>query len=808
MAEAGYLNFDLEIERAAQGYRAQVLSAPAGEARADLLPLARLDPAAEPQAVGGQLFEALFRDEVLTCWRRSLDRAQQQGKGLRLRLRLTQTPELANLPWELLYDRSRQRFLALSPETPLVRYMDLPEPPPELAPQLRLRVLVVIASPRGLPSLDVAREWANLQKGLADLQRRGIVTLDLLAPPTLEALQGQLQRHAYHILHFLGHGAFDPASNDSVLMVETEDGLAQAVTGEAFSTLLHGHDQLRLALLNACQGAETSESDPYSGVAQRLVRGGVPAVIAMRTAISDEAAITLARSFYAALANGAAVDTALAEARKTLFTGCCAGEWATPVLYMRAAEGRLWRQPAAEPVHWARKLALPVALILAVILAAAAVYNFIGPTRMDPANTLNIAVTEVATLDAEGRASATASGRLIRTWTVQALSAANDALDTGNRVGIWHDGLPRTRKRPRLGSIAGATVEERASAAETLAARIGADVVIYSYLAPDGDAVRLTQEFYVLPRLRPEANETIGRYQLGAAIPLPRDLAAADSLAREAAAGQVAERITLLFGALLGLREDVLGRHEAALALLRTVEANAPSVRQAGSGGDVLYYFIAREALFLGRNAEAEAAAQEALALNPQHARAAIVLGGAYLRAAADLAPQDALADGGPLQQAEAAYQGAVALAMASGDTRMELIARLAVANAYLAQGAAYYQLDDVEAGDPAAGLLFERAALNLRPLLASLAELKQYRLLGQAYAYLGVTRQLQGNLALRRGDVAGAQALLTEARDAFAGCQVQAQALPEDRTLAEKIVGAVCAPGHGQVQQALAGLN
>ncbi len=808
MAEARHLNFDLEVERAAQGYRAQVLSAPAGEARAELLPLDRLDLAAEPQELGSQLFDALFRDEVLTCWRRSLDRAQQQGHGLRLRLRLTQTPELVNLPWELLYDRTRQRFLALSAETPLVRYMDLPEPSPEMTPGLRLRVLAVIASPRGLPPLDMEREWANLQAALADLLRRGIVVLDRLTPPTLEALQNQLQRHEYHILHFLGHGAFDPASNNGLLMFQAEDGQARAISGQAFSTILEGHDQLRLVLLNACQGAETSEQYPYAGVAQRLVREGVPAVIAMRTAISDGAAMTLARSFYVALASGAGVDTALAEARKALFTGCCAGEWATPVLYMRAAEGRLWHQPAAAPINWFRKLALPVALVLAAILLAAGVYTFIGPTRMDPANTLNIAVADVAHLDADGQARAAPDGRLIREWTARALAAANEALTTGDRVGVWHDGLPRTRKRPRLGFVPGATVEERAAAAEALASRIGADVVIYGHLTPDGDRARLVLEFYVLPRLRPEANETIGRYQLGDPIPLPGNLSAADSLAREAAAGPVEERITLLFGALLGLRADVLGQHEAALALLRATEANTPAARQVGSGGDVLYYFIAREALFLGRLAEAEAAVRQALALNPQHERAAIVLGGTYLRTAAGLPAQEALAEGGPLQQAETAYRQAVALAVSSGDTRMELVARLAEADVYLAQGAAHYQLDDPAAGDPAAALLLERAAFSLRPLLAPLAELKQYRLLGQAYAYLGVARQLQGNLALRADDSVQAAALLTEARDAFVGCQAQVQALPEDRTLSEKIVAAVCVPGHQQVEQALAGLN
>lgn len=807
MAETGYLNFDLEFERAAQGYSVQVLSSPAGEARAELPPLP--DPDAAPdQALGEQLFDAAFRGEVLTCWRRSLDIAGQQDRGLRLRLRLTQTPELANLPWELLYDRSRSRYLALSPDTPLVRYMDLPEPPPELTPGLRLRVLAVIASPAGYPPLDVEREWENLSAALEDLSSRGIVTLDRLEPPTLEALQGRLQQQEYHILHFLGHGAFDPAGNDSVLMLQAADGGAHAVSGQAFSTIFEGHDQLRLALLNACQGAESSDRDPYAGVAQRLVRGGVPAVIAMRTAITDEAAIALARSFYGALVNGEAVDAALAEARKALFTGCCAGEWATPVLYMRAAEGRLWRQAEPGPIDWRRRVALPLGALLLLALILFGVYTAAVPAAMDAADTLNVAVAEVPRLDSAGAAAATRDGVLIREWTAAALAAANDSLASGSRIAVWHDGMSRLGKRVRIGAIAGATAEDRAAAAAALAQRIRADVVIYGHLAADGNAASLTQEFYVSPRLQPESNETIGRYQLGAALTLPADLASADSLAREAAAGQVADRATLLFGTLLGLREDVLGRHDEALALLRTVEGSTPTAAQPGAGGDVLYYFIARETLFLGRNAEAEAAARQALALNPDFARAAIVLGGAHLRSAAALPPAEQLAEGGLLQQAAAAYRQAADLAVASGDTRMELVARLALANADLARGTAYYQLDDSEAGDPAADQVLEQAAASLRLLLAPLEQIQQTRLLGQAYAYLGVARLQQGSLALRAGDSGRAAGLLREAGMAFDGCGEQARRLPEDRTLGDKIAAAICQPGRQQVDQALQGIG
>ena len=39
---------------------------------------------------------------------------------LRIRLRLSDTPELAELPWEFLYDQTRNRFLGLSDRTPLM----------------------------------------------------------------------------------------------------------------------------------------------------------------------------------------------------------------------------------------------------------------------------------------------------------------------------------------------------------------------------------------------------------------------------------------------------------------------------------------------------------------------------------------------------------------------------------------------------------------------------------------------------------------------------------------------------------------
>ena len=86
---------------------------------------------------------------------------------------------------------------------------------------------------------------------------------------------------------------------------------------------------------------------------------------------------------------------------------------------------------------------------------------------------------------------------------------------------------------------------------------------------------QFVQEFYVAPRLRPEANETIGRYQLGAPIPVPANLAKADSLAKEAVAAQVGDRSQGLFRLLLALRDDLLGRHEQALIQLKQTAERA-----------------------------------------------------------------------------------------------------------------------------------------------------------------------------------------------------------------------------------------
>jgi hypothetical protein len=363
------LDFDLLIEPAAQGYRAKVLDSPAGQAVADfslpftpqdmdifLLRLTRSLSEARRrvrrlesqeremvQGFGGKLFQAMFSGEVLGALQSSLNEAFRKDVGLRIRLRLSDAPELADVPWEFLFNPAANRFLNLAPDTPLIRYLDLPMPVRPLTVTPPLRVLVMVSSPTDFPELDVEAELDRLTRALEEVVKRGLVTITRLPSASLAGLQRPLRLENYHIFHFIGHGGFDDHAQDGALALEDAYGRGRLVSGQDLGVMLSAHRSLRLVVLNACEGARAATSDPFGGVAQSLVQQGIPAVIAMQFEITDEAAITFAGELYAAIADGYTVDAALGEARRAIFASGNDVEWATPVLYTRSANGQLFR---------------------------------------------------------------------------------------------------------------------------------------------------------------------------------------------------------------------------------------------------------------------------------------------------------------------------------------------------------------------------------------------------------------------------------------------------------------------------------
>ncbi|MGB0385481.1 MAG: CHAT domain-containing protein [Ardenticatenaceae bacterium] len=359
MTKISYLSFDLLIDRVGGAFCARVLSSPVGQARHDF-DLSSVERYFDQKGrrsgklltmFGGQLFEAVFGGEVLMAFRRSLDEAERQQAGLRILLRLGEVPELARLPWEYLRDESRQRFIGLSKKSSVTRYLALPEGEKALVVQSAVRILVVLSNPLDEPPLDVHLEWQNLQKALGKVVEEGRVVLDRLENGTFAALQSQLGKKTYHIVHFVGHGAFDDAEQTGLLLFEDAQGFSDRVPANHVANLLHDQPSLRLVLLNACKGARSSRSNPFVGMAASLIQQGMPAVIAMQFDITDQAAITFAHKFYQAIAENQPVDAAVTEGRRAIYYRPNELEWGTPVLYMRAPDGYIFdvQAPSAAP---------------------------------------------------------------------------------------------------------------------------------------------------------------------------------------------------------------------------------------------------------------------------------------------------------------------------------------------------------------------------------------------------------------------------------------------------------------------------
>jgi CHAT domain-containing protein len=143
-----------------------------------------------------------------------------------------------------------------------------------------------------------------------------------------------------HVLHFIGHGQFDPAAQEGMILFESETGAPDPVPAEALAWFLKNLPP-RLIFLNACEGATTASSNIFSGTAQKLAQRSIPLVVAMQSKVADQDAVRRASVFYQVLAEGWPVDAALAKARKAVAADRRIA-WGLPVLFMRTDNGHLF----------------------------------------------------------------------------------------------------------------------------------------------------------------------------------------------------------------------------------------------------------------------------------------------------------------------------------------------------------------------------------------------------------------------------------------------------------------------------------
>jgi hypothetical protein len=260
---------------------------------------------------GGWLFRLVFRDEVRVKYQECLAVADAQKAKLRICLSVLE-PQLIDVPWEYFHDGSG--FL-LQAGRSIVRVIDeLVERSAPFAPIQQL--LVAIANPS---DPDGEYECFDAQAHLDLLQARfaniGGLEPRILMPAGKSDILTELADNQYDAFYFLGHGQYSAATGGH-LICESPEHRPDPLYASRLAQALSESHTVRFAYLNSCSTARTSQSNPFLGVAQRLMRDGdVAAVVAMQVKVGQEAAMNMAEKFFGQLRKGRSPEQAMLEGR-------------------------------------------------------------------------------------------------------------------------------------------------------------------------------------------------------------------------------------------------------------------------------------------------------------------------------------------------------------------------------------------------------------------------------------------------------------------------------------------------------------
>lgn len=272
---------------------------------------------------GQELYGKVLAGELGSYFQKQLD--ANNGDDLRISLQFDDNAQwLSTLPWEFLHDG--EDFLVARRKTLISRMPSKMNRVQSMPLESVLRMLVIVSAPQD-PScapLDTEKERDRILQAVDKLYVQQKMEVDFTDDATFETIQSYLNEKDYHIVHFTGHG--NEVDGQGYLALENEDLTANNVGNQAIADLF-AERGIRLVVLSACKSAD---------LAGRLVRKGVPAVVAMQYSILDTSATGFAFAFYQSLAGGRAIDLSLTEARLAMRNakGSNKIDFATPVLYL------------------------------------------------------------------------------------------------------------------------------------------------------------------------------------------------------------------------------------------------------------------------------------------------------------------------------------------------------------------------------------------------------------------------------------------------------------------------------------------
>lgn len=292
------------------------------------------------EEIGALLYERLFRQDVRDLWMRACADLDQGAAGVCLRL-MAQPPAVAALPWEMLLDPDRNLAFARSLRTPLVRaetQLRHVGRVRALRGELPLRMLAVLPEDP-TAQIDAAAETRRLEEALGALSAEVIDVAVLKGRFSVVDLRQMIDHLRPDIVHITTHG-----QPEGVLFWQGET--PTLTSAAALRTAFDDAESVRMVVLNACATAQGALNRSLASIGAQLLQSGIPAVVAMQSAIEESIAGEFTQHFYQALFTGpcpGVAPSAMSQARSSLYAlNPDSIGYATPVLWLNAPDVALF----------------------------------------------------------------------------------------------------------------------------------------------------------------------------------------------------------------------------------------------------------------------------------------------------------------------------------------------------------------------------------------------------------------------------------------------------------------------------------
>jgi hypothetical protein len=300
------------------------------------------------EVLGRQLWGLLLANPVGQRLVQCLGDPRFQPLQLMLSFEDSANTTLRGLPWEFLYEPSGNSFLAARTGLLLTRYVPREDERAKVVSvddNDQLRVLLVAALPSGEERFEELFDRYRWKMQALFEALRNVSGLDVLDPiaswdQDLIAAKLSVPDKPCHIVHVVG--VCRGAPGDPKLYLGGGDDGFEDPQPLVDALTIRAAERPRLVILQLCDYKDGDASENFERLAPALIKGEIPAVLALQyAATADEASV--GASFYQKLLDGERVGSAVQASRIDLIRHRDR-RFGTPVLYL-GEDGYLRRGP-------------------------------------------------------------------------------------------------------------------------------------------------------------------------------------------------------------------------------------------------------------------------------------------------------------------------------------------------------------------------------------------------------------------------------------------------------------------------------